>query len=116
MSTTAGANRDTNSSWLSLVAGETVTPPELTTLEEVIEFRSHPSRDLSRHNVDLPESVTVHEDVVLGECSGLPVRAEIYVPEGDGPFPMVQYMHGGGWCWGRALYVRKLGMSMAQHG
>lgn len=116
MSTTAGANRETNSSWLSLVAGETVTPPELTTLEEVIEFRSHPSRDLSRHNVELPESVTVHEDVILGEASGHPVRAEIYVPQGEGRFPMVQYMHGGGWCWGRALYVRKLGMSIAERG
>lgn len=116
MSTKAGANREANSSWLSLVAGETVTPPELTTLEGVIEFRSHPSRDLSRHNVDLPESVSVHEDVVLGETSGSPVRAEIYVPAGDGPFPMVQYMHGGGWCWGRALYVRKLGMSIAERG
>jgi len=53
---------------------------------------------------------------VLGETGGLPVRAEIYVPAGDGPFPMVQYMHGGGWCWGRALYVRKLGMSIAERG
>jgi acetyl esterase len=116
VSTTPAQARETNSSWLSLVANETVTLPELTTLEEVIEFRSHPSRDLSRHNVDLPESVTVYEDVVLGETSGMPVRAEIYVPEGNGPFPMMQYMHGGGWCWGRALYVRKLGMSFAERG
>jgi acetyl esterase len=107
---------DGNSSWMSLVAGEQVDPPELTTLEEIVEFRGHPSRDLSRHNVELPENVTVHEDVVLGETSGKPVRAEIYVPDGDGPFPMVQYMHGGGWCWGKALYVRKLGMSFASLG
>lgn len=116
MSSTASSNRESNSSWLSLVANETVTPPELTTLQEIIDFRSHPSRDLSRHNVELPQNVTVHEDVVLGRAGGIPVRAEIYVPDGDGPFPMVQYMHGGGWCWGRALYVRKLGMSIASHG
>jgi acetyl esterase len=116
VSTIASSSRETNSSWLSLVANETVVVPELATLEEVIEFRSHPSRDLSRHNVELPESVTVHEDVVLGESGGVPVRAEIYVPKGDGPFPMLQYMHGGGWCWGRALYVRKLGMSFAERG
>jgi acetyl esterase len=112
----ATTSRETNSSWLSLVANEKVTPPELTTLQEVIDFRSDPTRDLSRHNVDLPENVTVHEDVVLGETSGAPVRAEIYVPDGEGPFPMVQYMHGGGWCWGKALYVRKLGMSIAARG
>lgn len=116
MSTTSAASRASNSSWMSLVANETVVPPELSTLEEVIEFRSDPSRDLSRHNVDLPRSVRVYEDVVLGETSGMPVRAEIYVPEGEGPFPMMQYMHGGGWCWGRALYVRKLGMSFAERG
>jgi acetyl esterase len=29
---------------------------------------------------------------------------------------MLLYMHGGGWCWGRALYVRKLGMSFAARG
>jgi acetyl esterase len=112
----SASGSDSNSSWMSLVAGERVTPPELATLEEVIAFRSDPTRDLSRHNVDLPASVTVHEDVVLGETSGLPVRAEIYVPDGDGPFPMLQYMHGGGWCWGKALYVRKLGMSIAELG
>jgi len=111
---TSGAG--SNSSWMSLVAGEQVTPPELTTLEEVITFRSDPTRDLSRHNVDLPPTVTVHEDVVLGELGDLPVRAEIYVPEGEGPFPMLQYMHGGGWCWGKAEYVRKLGMSIAERG
>lgn len=107
---------ETNSSWMSSVAGETVIVPELTTLQEVIDFRSDPTRDLSRHNVELPENVTVHEDVVLGETSGAPVRAEVYVPDGPGPFPVAQYMHGGGWCWGRALYVRKLGMSIAARG
>jgi acetyl esterase len=117
MSTRAGSNTEEgNPSWLSLVAGESVTLPEFATLEEVIEFRTHPTRDMSRHNVDLPETVTVHEDVILGETSGMPVRAEIYVPSGTGPFPMVQYMHGGGWCWDRAYYCRKLGMSIAERG
>jgi acetyl esterase len=109
-------SRQSLSAWLSSVADGEVTPPQLTTLEEVVEFRAHPSRDLSRHNIDLPENVTVHEDVVLGETSGAPVRAEIYVPDGDGPFPVVQYMHGGGWCWGKALYVRALGMQFAARG
>jgi hypothetical protein len=55
-----------NSSWLSLVADQEVEAPPLTTLEEVIAFRADPSRDLSRHNVDLPEDVELREVVMLG--------------------------------------------------
>ena len=105
-----------NSSWLSLVAEQEVEPPPLNTVEEVIAFRADPSRDLSRHNVDLPESVEVREEVLLGEVGGLETRAEIYTPAGDGPFPMMIYGHGGGWCLGKAEYVRKLGMSISELG
>jgi acetyl esterase len=105
-----------NSSWLSLVAEEEVEAPPLTTLEEVVAFRADPTRDLSRHNVDLPADVEVREEVLLGEVDGLETTAEIYVPAGAGPFPMMLYMHGGGWCLGRAEYVRKLGMSIASLG
>jgi acetyl esterase len=105
-----------NSSWLSLVAEEEVEAPPLTTLEEVIAFRADPTRDLTRHNVELPETVSVREDALLGEVGGLETRAEIYTPDGPGPFPMLLYMHGGGWCLGRAEYVRKLGMSIAELG
>ena len=77
-----------NSSWLSLVADQEVEAPPLSTLEEIVEFRAHPSRDLSRHNIDLPEDVDVREDVVLGRAGGLDVTAEIYTPtSGGGPFP-----------------------------
>lgn len=105
-----------NSSWLSLVADEEVEAPPLRTVEEVVEFRAHPSRDLSRHNIDLPEDVEIQEDFLLGEVGELEVRAEVYTPSGPGPFPMLLYMHGGGWCLGKALYVRKLGMSFASLG
>lgn len=107
---------DDNSSWLSLVAEEEVEAPPLASLDEIPVFRADPSRDLRRHNVDLPESVAVEEEVLLGEAGGLETRAEIYTPEGPGPFPMLLYMHGGGWCLGRAEYVRKLGMSIAELG
>ena len=105
-----------NSSWLSLVAEEQVEAPALTSLEEIAAFRADPSRDLRRHNVDLPESVSVAEEVLLGEVGGRETRAEVYTPDGPGPFPMLLYMHGGGWCLGRAEYVRKLGMSIAELG
>ena len=109
-------NAQDNSSWLSLVADQEVEAPALTTLDEVIAFRADPSRDLRRHNVDLPEDVAIRENVVLGKIGELEVRAEIYTPSGQGPFPMLLYMHGGGWCLGKAEYVRKLGMSISSVG
>lgn len=110
------AKANDNSDWLSLVADEEVVPPPLNTVEEIIEFRAQPSRDLSKHNVDLPEGVEVQEDFLLGEVGGLETRAEVYTPSGSGPFPMLLYMHGGAWCLGKPEYVRKLGMSIASHG
>jgi acetyl esterase len=107
---------DNNASWLSLVSEGDVEAPPLRTVEEVIAYRADPSRDLRRHNVDLPESVDLEEDVLLGEVGGLETRAEIYTPAGVGPFPMMLYGHGGGWCLGKAEYVRKLGMSIAELG
>jgi acetyl esterase len=107
---------DDNSSWLSLVADQEVEAPPLRTVEEIVEFRAHPSRDLSRHNIDLPEDVEIQEDFGLGEVMGTRVTAEVYTPSGPGPFPLMLYMHGGGWCLGKALYVRKLGMSFASLG
>jgi acetyl esterase len=110
------AEEKNNSDWLSLVADEDVVPPPLNTVEEIIQFRAQPSRDLSKHNVDLPDDVDLQEDVLLGEVGGLETRAEVYTPSGSGPFPMLLYMHGGGWCLGKAEYVRKLGMSIASNG
>jgi acetyl esterase len=108
--------REDNSSWLSLVAGQDVAQPELASHEDILRWRQDPSRDLTRHNVELPENVAVEPDVVLGEVDGEEVRAEIYTPDGQGPFPMMLYMHGGGWCLGKAEYVRKLGMSISSRG
>ena len=105
-----------NSDWLSLVADEEVVPPELNSIEEIADFRAQPSRDLSKHNVDMPENVELQEDVVLGQVGGIDVGAEVYTPKWDGPHPMLMYMHGGGWCLGKAEYVRKLGMSIASQG
>lgn len=110
------AKSESNSDWLSLVADEEVVPPELRTVDEIADFRAQPSRDLSKHNVDLPEDVEVQEDFKLGEVGGIDVTAELYTPKWDGPHPMLIYMHGGGWCLGKALYVRKLAMSIAAQG
>jgi acetyl esterase len=101
--------------WMSVVSGVEITEiPKFETPEDLAAFRKDPSRDLSIHNVDLPDLAQFHERVVLRSRDGYDLTAEIYVPHGEPPFPTVMYLHGGGWTWGKAEYVRKLGMTIAE--
>src|SRR5215207_6871848 len=43
-----------------------------------------------------PEPVAKVEDSMIPTPDG-PVAVRIYTPEGDGPFPVLIYFHGGGW-------------------
>lgn len=44
----------------------------------------------------LPEAKVATKDIAIPTAGGaLPAR--VYIPEGDGPFPVVLYFHGGGW-------------------
>ena len=63
-------------------------------------------------NQDPPEIGALHENVELR--SGL--RADVAVPKGNGPFPVVVYLHGGGWVAGSPKTHRKLGMQFAEAG
>ena len=71
---------------------------------------------LDRLNVDLPEVAAIHEGVVLREREGETLAAEVIVPRGDGPFPVVLYMHGGAFCvWG-PRDVRRITTTIAAQG
>ena len=63
-------------------------------------------------NRDLPGVSAFHADVALGD--GL--RADVAVPVGAGPHPVVLYLHGGGWSFGSPRSFRKVGMNFAAHG
>ena len=63
-------------------------------------------------NQDPPEIGSLHENVELRP--GL--RAEIAVPKGSGPFPVIVYLHGGGWVAGSPKSHRKLAMQFADGG
>jgi len=63
-------------------------------------------------NRDLPEVGAFHERVDLGGR----LNADIAVPAGTPPFPVVLYLHGGGWAFGSPRSYRKLSMAFAARG
>jgi acetyl esterase len=63
-------------------------------------------------NSDPPEIGAFHEAVQLRP--GL--TADVAVPKGNGPHPVVVYLHGGGWIGGSTKTHRKLGMQFAEAG
>ncbi len=51
---------------------------------------------LKETSKDAPETVGKIDNVTVELSSG-DIKGRIYKPEGDGPFPMILYIHGGGW-------------------
>jgi acetyl esterase/lipase len=64
------------------------------------------------YNLDLPEIGALEQNIELR--SGL--CADVAVPKGAGPHPVVIYLHGGGWAFGSPASFRKLGMQFAEAG
>jgi acetyl esterase/lipase len=64
------------------------------------------------YNQDLPAIGALEGNVELrpGLC------ADVAVPKGAGPHPVVIYLHGGGWAFGSPASFRKLGMQFAEAG
>jgi acetyl esterase len=104
----------TNATWLSELAGKPVDAPRRERLQDLIDSR--PFWDSLADFSELPESVEVFDDVVLRERDGTTLSAEIYVPEGNGPFPLYLHIHGGGYCVSSARNDRKWGMRVAERG
>lgn len=67
-------------------------------------------------NADLPEIGAFHEGVVLRQEAGHTLTADVHVPRGDGPHPVLVYLHGGGWICGSPTTHRKLGHRFAEQG
>jgi acetyl esterase len=67
-------------------------------------------------NVDLPDLAQWHERVVMRPNGRSTPTAEIYVPHGAGPFPVLIHIHGGAWFTGSAEGERKLAMRFAAAG
>jgi acetyl esterase len=64
------------------------------------------------YNQDLPAIGGLEKNVELR----LGLHADVAVPKGAGPHPVVIYLHGGGWAFGSPTSHRKLGMQFAEAG
>jgi acetyl esterase len=95
-----------NSAWLSQNAGRPVKAPRRERLQDLIDSR--PFWDSLAEFDDLPTDVVLHERVPLWSRGNRdPLTAEIYVPDGEGPYPLYLHLHGGGFCVSRAQNDRK---------
>jgi len=61
------------------------------------------------------EFETRYGQVYLQRDSG-PLKADIYIPNGDGPFPSVLVVHGGAWMMGTRAQLSGVAQQLASHG
>lgn len=100
--------------WMSLLIGSEVLkhplpkkPEEIPKWRELIDF--------SAVNSPLPDGVDFIRESYEGG-RGRTMSAEIYRPTAPGRYPVLLYLHGGGWCVGSASSVRRVAMLLAAEG
>ena len=89
----------------------------LSKLLEVVPESAHDLRALNdalsdHFNDELPEVGAYHEGVRINSN----VSTDIVVPQGDGPFPVMVYLHGGAWVAGSPRHYAKLSCRFAEAG
>ena len=84
--------------------------------ESPADMRAMLDRFAGMMNFGLPEIGAFHEAVPVREVDGTAVTADVMVPPGEGPHPVLVYLHGGGWVCGSPTTHRKLGHRFAEAG
>ena len=67
-------------------------------------------------NGNPPPVGAVHDEVLLRQVAGWRLSADISVPTGPGPHPVLVYFHGGGWTMGSPKTHLRLGREFAAAG
>jgi len=67
-------------------------------------------------NADLPEVGAFHDGMLVRQVGGARVTADVIVPKGDGPHPVLVYLHGGGWVAGSPKTHNRLAHRFAEGG
>ncbi len=70
----------------------------------------------SKASDKVPEGVVAHENLVFGTGGGRELKLDLYAPKGDGPFPGVVVVHGGGWTGGNKEAFRSMAQQLAVKG
>lgn len=94
-----------NTGWMSLLLGVPVSADNAVSPDEIPAIRD--GFDLTVNLVDMPIVAELRTDVVLWDGPEHRLTAEVSIPMGDGPFPVLVYFHGGGFCVGNAAGVRR---------
>jgi acetyl esterase len=84
--------------------------------ESALELREMLASMIGLLNTDLPEVGAFHDEVVVREVDGTKVTADVVVPTGAGPHPVLVYLHGGGWVAGSPKTHNKLAHRFAEGG
>lgn len=87
--------------------------PTFTTIHEMREWATSMEGVFA---TELPDVGEFHEAVLLREVDGERVVVDVVVPKGDGPFPVLVYVHGGGWFMGSLESYRLLAHRFAEAG
>lgn len=65
---------------------------------------------------DSPSCEFTTQDIEYFQHDGNPLLARMYLPNGEGPFPLVIEVHGGAWCRGDRLDEERLNQALARRG
>jgi acetyl esterase len=65
-------------------------------------------------NAPMPTSVTIADRTIPGPAGEIPVK--VFTPQGAGPFPLLVFLHGGGWVIGSPATHAKLCAELAEGG
>jgi len=84
--------------------------------ETVEDMRSMLNQFAGMLNGGMPEIGAFHEAELVREVGSDRVTADVMVPKGEGPHPVLVYLHGGGWICGSPTTHRKLGHRFAEAG
>ena len=63
-------------------------------------------------NAPMPESVAIADRTIPGPAGEIPVK--VFTPKGTGPFPLLVFLHGGGWVIGSPATHAKLSAELAE--
>ncbi len=84
--------------------------PAMWTLPAAV-ARAGAEQSFTAFNQPMPEGVAILDRTVPGPAGEIPVK--VFAPRGSGPFPLLVYIHGGGWVIGSPATHQKLCAELA---